>query len=41
MRGLPVGAIHLNRPPERDHVMEQAIEVNRAYLRGGIADLVA
>jgi len=41
MRGFLVGAIHPNRPRERDHVMEQAIEVNRPYLRGGIADLVA
>jgi hypothetical protein len=41
MRGLPVGAIRLNRPRERDHVMEQAIAVNRPYLSGGVADLVA
>jgi ribosomal protein L34E len=31
--GLPVGAVHPNRPCECDHVMKQAIEVNRPYLR--------
>jgi ribosomal protein L34E len=41
MRGLPVGAVHPNRPRECDHVVKQAIEVNRPYLRGGVADLVA
>ena len=41
MGGLLVGAVHPNCRPERDHVMEQAIEVNRPYLRGGVADLVA
>lgn len=41
MRGLPVRAVHLNRPREYDHVMKQAIEVNRPYLRWGVADLVA
>jgi hypothetical protein len=29
MHGLPVGAIHLNLLREYDHVMKQAIEVNR------------
>ena len=33
MRGLPVGAVHPNRRGECDHVMKQAIEVNRPYLR--------
>jgi hypothetical protein len=41
MRALPVGAVHPNRPRECDHVMKQAIEVNRPYLRGRVADLVA
>ncbi len=41
MRGLPVGAVHLNRPRKCDRVMKQAIEVIRPYLRGGVADLVA
>src|SRR4029077_1614043 len=31
--GLPVGAVHPNRPRECNHVMKQAIEVNRPYLR--------
>jgi len=39
MRGLPVGAVHPKR--KYDYVMKQAIEVNRPYLRGGVADLVA
>jgi len=38
---LKVGAVHPNRPRECDHLMKQAIEVNRAYLRGGVADFVA
>jgi hypothetical protein len=41
MRALPVRAVHPNRPREFDYVMNQAIEVNRLYLRGGVADLVA
>jgi hypothetical protein len=41
MGELKVKAIHSNHPGECDHSMKRAIEVNRPYLRGDVADFVA